>query len=182
MKKLVGRILSLVCCVFFLSCSEEQNFDQFDDVSLTPTLASGILYVETNEETINLIPAMSDVVRDEFEFDAFSEGVFADRVLEGALIYEVENTTSKQLEITLEFLGAGDIVLDTEVFQIDPEPTADLQRTVAYGSGGKSLEYLINTEKIRVTVNNQSDNTSVSTIANAILAFKLAGEFRVRVK
>ncbi len=182
MKKLIGRVLTLVCCVFFLSCSEEQNFDQLDDASLTPTLASSILYVETSEATINLDPAMNNVVVDEFEFGAFSEGVFADRVIEGVLIYEIENTTSKQLEITLEFLGAGDIVLDTEVFQINPEPTADLQRTVAYGGGGKSLEYLINSEKVRVTVSNQSDNTSTSSIANALVAFKLAGEFRVSVK
>ncbi|HLT51523.1 MAG TPA: hypothetical protein VKZ93_06170, partial [Arenibacter sp.] len=68
----------------------------------------------------------SDFYSREFNFDGFSEDIFADRVLDGTIFYELENTTSKELEVTVEFLDEAGEPLDLQIFHIDPAPTAVL--------------------------------------------------------
>ncbi|MBT8318990.1 MAG: hypothetical protein KJP01_02565, partial [Gramella sp.] len=152
--------ISLNSIVLFLSlgilwsCSEKQDFDQYDDISVTPTIEGSILYVETPERIINQIVGVS-FFSQIFNFDAFSEDFIAERVLDGIVIYEVENTTSKQLDITVDFLDAADNVLDTENFSIDPAPTAILRREIAYGGvSGRSIDIIRNTSSIRVSAEN----------------------------
>lgn len=56
MKKLGA--LPLLWITFFLSfqaCSDKQNFDQFDDLQITPLVASSLFAVEVEESFINTI-------------------------------------------------------------------------------------------------------------------------------
>ncbi|WP_373017517.1 hypothetical protein [Muriicola sp.] len=80
------------------SCVEEQNFDQFNDLDIIPTVEASILYVESPESVINDATGAVWYIQT-FNFDAFNEQFFADNVLDGAITYELENTTSKPLEI-----------------------------------------------------------------------------------
>lgn len=165
-----------------VSCIEDQNFDQFDDLSITPTIESSIIYVESPESIINLASGAS-LFSSDFNFDAFSEAYFAERVLEGSITYELENTTSKELYILVEFLDEEGNSLDSEQFLLDSEPTAVLQREVFYGGGtGRSLDIIVNTSTIRISVNNLGDNTSVSSLPNPKITLKSSAKFRIRVK
>ncbi|MEO1012776.1 MAG: hypothetical protein AAFX53_15855 [Bacteroidota bacterium] len=163
------------------SCSEPQDFDQYDDLDIVPAFEASIFYLESPEDLINSLGDADFFSRD-FNFDAFSENVFADRVIEGTLTYEVENTTSKPLEITIEFLDEANNVLDTETFSIDPGPTALLQREVAYGNSGRSIEIIRNTSGIRLRGSNLGDSTSTSTLPEPMVKLRSSGEFRVRIK
>ncbi|MBT8281080.1 MAG: hypothetical protein KJO16_05840, partial [Muriicola sp.] len=51
MKKLKYLFLALLLALS--SCVEEQNFDQFDDLEIIPTVEASILYVESPESVIN---------------------------------------------------------------------------------------------------------------------------------
>ncbi len=164
------------------SCVEEQNFDQFNDLDIIPTVEASILYVESPESVINDATGAVWYIQT-FNFDAFNEQFFADNVLDGAITYELENTTSKPLEILFEYLDDGGNVLDTEFFSLDPAPTAVLRRETAYGTPtGRSLDIIRNTSQVRVNARNLGNNNSVSSLPDPMIIFRSSGKFRLRLK
>ncbi|MFX0555341.1 hypothetical protein ACOCEA_00995 [Maribacter sp. CXY002] len=181
MKKCSHLIVSLLLVVLLFSCSEQQDFGQYDDLEITPTYETSIFYVKTQESLINRISGLNFFTQD-FNFDAFEEDLFAERVIEGVLTYELVNTTSKEIEITLEFLDENDTVLDTEFFQMDAAPTALLIREVAYGITGKSLDIITNTSKIRLSARNLGDNSSRSSLPDPAIILSSSAKFMVRLK
>ncbi|MFS4456439.1 hypothetical protein [Maribacter sp. 2304DJ31-5] len=164
-----------------VSCSEDLDFNQYDDLEITPTYEASIFFIKTQESLINRINGINFFSQD-FNFDAFEEALFADRVLEGSITYELENTTSKDIEITIEFLDAGDTVLDTELFQMTAAPAAVLLREVIYGNAGKDIDILRNTTTIRLSAGNQGDNTSTSGLPDPALILRSSGKFTLRLK
>lgn len=180
--KRIGTYLWVVfATIMIVSCVEEQDFNQYDDLNVTPTYEASVLYLEVPESAMNLLPSGYTYTQD-FNFDAFSEDIFADRVLEGVLIYYVENTTSKPLDIKIEFLDEAGTVLDTEQFVLGPEPTAVLQREIAYGPSGRSLNIIRNTSGISVSATNNGDNVSTSSQDDPMVILKSSGKFTVRIK
>jgi len=181
MKRVSVFCILLAVLLLGYSCIEDQNFNAFDDLNVVPQFESSIVYVEATEEIINLSGNTTFFSQD-FNFNAFSENVFANRVLDGVLTYEVENTTSKPLEIRLEFLDENDTVLDTETFVVLGEPSAVLFRDVMYGNTGKSLDILVNTSKLRVSAINNGDTISTSSQADPLIVLKSSGKFSIRIK
>jgi len=66
-------ILSILLLGVFSSCSEELDFDQIDDIAVTPTLEGPLVYVEAPEDVINLAPAGAIFYEQEINFDAFNK-------------------------------------------------------------------------------------------------------------
>ena len=163
------------------SCAEDLDFSQFDDLEATPSYEAGIFYLEAPENIINLV-SENTVFSQNFNFDAFSSDVFADRVLDGVITYVVENTTSKDLEITIDFLDEDGNVTDTQIFAVMAAPAAIDQYEIAYGDAGKSIDIIKTLSTIRVTAENLGDNTSVSNLPEPLIILKSSGEFRVRLK
>ncbi len=181
------RSFYLLLCISALlllsqSCTEPQDFSQFDDLSITPTLATGLFYMESDEVTINDAGSLSTFYSQTVNFDAFNEQYVAEHLIEGTITYEILNTTSKQLRITIEFLDEAENTLDAELFNIDPDPSGINIWEVAYGPGGKSLDILANTSSLRITATNLGDATSVSTQSEPKIKFKSAAEFLFRLK
>ncbi|MGN7514639.1 MAG: hypothetical protein ACTHOM_09695 [Allomuricauda sp.] len=178
MKKLCYSTLLVVGFLFFIAaCTEEQDFSQIDDLSVTPTLASGLFYLESDEATINSAGALTTFYFREVNFDAFNEQYVAEHLLEGTITYEIENTTSKQLRIIIGFIDDAGNILDTEIFDIEAGPSSVLTREVFYGQGGKRLDILTNTSNLRVSANNLSDDTSVSSAEDPKVIFRSGAEF-----
>ncbi|WP_430907714.1 hypothetical protein [Maribacter sp. 2-571] len=178
--------IQIIFCFLFgivlvSSCIEEQNFDQFDALTVEPEYEASIIYVEAPEALVNAVAASNFYAQD-FNFDAFSENVFADRVIEGSVTYLVDNTTSKALELTVQFLNEANEVLDTEIFMIDEGPTAVLEREVFYGDGGKPIEIIRNTSSIRVSAANLGDDVSTSDLPDPKIILRSSGKFRVRLR
>ncbi|CAZ96641.1 Conserved hypothetical protein [Zobellia galactanivorans] len=173
-------LLCTLSCLTLLSCIEDQDFNQYDEIGVTPNLEASILYVEAPESLVNDTNGANIFSRN-FNFDAFSSDVFAKRVLDGTITYIVENTTSKELQVTVELLDADDNVLDTEIIPVDPTPYS-LQRDVAYGSSGRSIDIIKNTSSIRVTANNLGNTTSTSNEPEPKIILKSSGQFRVEIK
>ncbi|MDT0607920.1 hypothetical protein [Croceitalea rosinachiae] len=180
---------NLVFCVFLIaiilgvlsSCADDQNFEQFDDLSVEPTVASSIFYFESDEATINF--AGSGAFYSEvFTFEAFNEAFVSENVLDGVITYEVENTTTKELNITIDFLDADGNVLDSEFFAIQPAPAAILERQIAYGDTGRSLDILRNTTNIRVRGDNVGDATSTSSLSEPKIILRSSAEFRLKLR
>ncbi len=178
MRKLFPVVL--IICLFF-SCAEEQDFDQFDDLNVIPTLASSIFYFESDEATIN-VAGTGAFYQETFTFEAFNEAFISDNVLDGVITYQLENTTSKPLGLLIEFLDGDGNVLDSESFVIQEDPAPLLERQVAYGAGGKSLDILRNTTNIRVEGQNLGDATSQSSQSEPKIILRSSGAFRLQLQ
>lgn len=183
MKKLTALpLLWITVFLSFQACSDKQDFDQFDDLQITPLVASSLFSIEVDEPFINTIAPTTAFYSETFNFDAFTERFIAESLLEGTISYEIENTTSKPATVVIEFLDAGGNTLDAERFDIPAAPSGQLTRDVAYGPGGKALDILINTTDIRITGVNLGDNTSTSTETDPKISLKSSAEFLVQVK
>jgi hypothetical protein len=177
-------LLLCITAVLLLSqsCTEPQDFSQFDDLRITPTLATGLFYMESDEATINDSGSLSTFYIQTVNFEAFNEQYVAEHLIEGTITYEIVNTTSKQLRITLEFLDEGGNTLDAEQFDVQADPSGTNIWEVAYGPGGKSLDILANTSSLRITATNLGDTTSVSAQSEPKIKFRSAAEFLFRLK
>ncbi len=180
----MGKWAILLLSFFVLnliSCSEEQDFERVDDLEVVPTVATSLLYIESDESSINLA-GNGSFYSEVFTFEAFNEPFVADNVLDGTITYQVENTTSKEIDILVEFLDGTGNVLDTESFTIDPEPAPLLERQIAYGNGDKSLDILRNTTNIRVGGENRGDATSISSQPEPRIILRSSAAFRLRLQ
>ncbi|MBQ4914093.1 hypothetical protein J8L85_06580 [Maribacter sp. MMG018] len=181
MKALRNFGLIVLSVVLLWSCSEEQDFGQYDDLSITPTFETSIFFVKAQESIINRVSGLNFYTQD-FNFDAFEEEFFSERVQEGVITYELENTTSKEIEVLIEFLDDNETVLDSEFFRMDGAPTAQLIREVAYGSTGKNLDIIRNTSEVRLSARNLGDNSSTSDLPDPAIVLRSSAKFTVRVK
>lgn len=182
MKSLLRSLFAIAFLVPVLACVENQDFDQYEDLSVTPTVESSMLFVEVPERVINQLDGLN-FIQQTFNFDAFAEDFVSERLIEGIVTYELENTTSKPLELIVEFLDQADNVLDTETFSMPGAPTALLRRDIAYGGlGGRDIAIIQNTSAIRVSATNLGDNSSVSSLPNPLVSLRSAAEFRIRLK
>ncbi|SHJ74947.1 hypothetical protein [Pseudozobellia thermophila] len=175
-------LLCSVALATLSSCVESQDFGQYDEIEVTPTLEASMLYVEAPESMINEAPS-NYVFSQNFNFDAFSYDEFSERVLDGSVTYVIENTTSKPLDITIEFLDEQDNVLGpVDTFEIPATPSGEQQYIVYYGDAGYSIDIIKNTSSIRVTAVNRGDNSSISVEADPKVTIKSSAKFRVRLK
>ena len=177
----VYLLVSFMSFFLLASCMEEQNFDQYNDLRLNPTYEASILYIEAPESAIDAASSTTFFSRD-FNFDAFSESVFAERVRSGVITYEVENTTDKEFdEILVEFLDEAGNVLYTESFYVPPAPTAVLQREIAFGPGGENIDIIRNTSSFRVSAT-VGTGSSTSDLSDPKITLKSSGKFTVALK
>jgi len=174
-------LFSLMSFALLSSCIEDQDFGQYDQIEVIPTYEASLLYIEAPESLVNDAPT-NVAFSQNFNFDAFSSKAFSERVVDGTITYIVENTTNKEMSITVELLDGDGNVLDTEILTIEPAPAAQLQRDIAYGDSGKSINIIKNTSSIRVSATNLGDNSTTSDLPEPKIILKSSGKFRVRIK
>lgn len=175
------RLLSfLFLTLVVVSCADELDFEQAEDFAIEPTFATSIFYFESDEATINLA-GTGGFYNEVFTFEAFSDPNIGDRIIEGVITYQVENSTSKDLGILIEFLDADGNVVDAELFLVNEEPSPLLERQVSYGEGGTSLDVLRNTTNIRVSGENLGDAASRSSQNNPRIILRSSAAFRLRL-
>lgn len=174
-------ICAIAANLVFFSCTEPIDSAQVEDLNVTPTLEASLLYIEASEGVINSSTDTS-VFSNDFNFDAFSTELFAERVIDGSITYVITNTTSKDLQIEVEFLDEAQNVLDTEFFNIEAAPSTVIQREIFYGPSGRSLDIIRNLTEIRVNAVNLGDTTSTSTENDPMIILQSSAKFRVRVR
>lgn len=166
-----------------VSCVERQDFDQYQDLEITPTVPASLLYYEVSETAINNLPPGVFGFSEDYNFDAFNEDFIADRVIEGSITYQVVNTTSKSLDIMVTYLDENGIILDSADLSVGPainEPIV-LDDTVEYNQAD-TQRIIRNISSIRLSVINRGDNASQSTLDDPKIILKSSAEFKIRLK
>tara|TARA_R110002050_G_scaffold18755_7_gene54456 strand:- start:16446 stop:16991 length:546 start_codon:yes stop_codon:yes gene_type:complete len=181
MKK--NNIYYFICLLFFSSCSEKPDFNQAKDLEIITDVSGSILYIESTEALINSTP-MPGFLTQNINFDGFEDDLFSDKVISGSITFQLENTTSKQLDLTVDFLDAAGNSIDSEFFSINAAPpSVTVNREVFYGPpSGKSIEIIKNISSIQLSFINNSGNASVSNLSSPKVIFLSSGSFKWKVK
>ena len=179
------RKLYYLYCVFllsFTSCAEQQDFDQAKDLEIITDISGPLLFIASPESFINEATTVNFISQN-INFDGFNSKVFSERVLSGYLTFQVENSTSKQLDFTIDFLDEAGNILDTEFFSIPAAPPSVLiERELYYGPpSGRSIEIIKNTSSFQLSAVNNSGNTSVATSDAPRVVFRSSGSFKMRL-
>ena len=75
MKGLRTIYMLLLGFLILTSCSENQDFDQIDELAIVPSYEASIFYVKAQETLINRVSGLNFFTQD-FNFDAFEEPFF----------------------------------------------------------------------------------------------------------
>tara|TARA_R110002051_G_scaffold107681_4_gene180601 strand:+ start:4730 stop:5284 length:555 start_codon:yes stop_codon:yes gene_type:complete len=182
MKNIRRTYLYSLCLILIASCSEKQDFDQAKDLEIITDVSGPILYIESPESLINDVNE-SNFITQNVNFDGFNSDVFSKRVISGSLKFQIENTTSKQLDFTIDFLDNTGSVLDSEFFSISASPpTIVIDREIFYGlPSGRSIEIIKNTSSFQLTAINNSGNTSTSNNNDPKVVFRSSGSFKLNL-
>lgn len=177
MKKIIPLVLIFFICLG--SCSEQQDFDQVRDLEVIPDLSGPIVYVETTEAIINTISP--DTISQSINFDGFASGVFSDRVISGSIQFQLQNSTSKDMDLIIDFLDSDNNSLDSVEIGVAPAlPERTINLEIPYGPpSGRNIDIIRNTSSLQLRFINNSDNTSVSSLPDPKLIFRSSASFKL---
>ncbi|QWX82953.1 hypothetical protein H0I23_10820 [Cellulophaga sp. HaHaR_3_176] len=176
MRKYIIGLLTIILCSLAISCADELVDESVSSV-FRPTVTGSILYLETPEDLLNATTI--NTYTQTVNFDAFEVDFFSGRVLSGTITYELINTTSKELDVLIEFLDEDGNFLGNESFNLEENETEI--REAIYGPGGESIEIIKNLSQIRLTFTNNSGNVSTSSNPDPKVILKSKGEFKIQL-
>ena len=71
-RALCTALVPILAFLLLVSCSEKQDFGQYDDLAVIPTVEASVLYIEALERSIDQVSGLSFVLQ-ELNFDACAE-------------------------------------------------------------------------------------------------------------
>ena len=174
-------LLSVLFLFALISCMEEQDFSQLNDIEITPAVEISVFNFEIPEKLINHNPR--NFYTNNSNFNVFGNTNFSDKVIEGSITYQLENTTSKPILFTIKLLDNNGKTLDTTILNIKPEAKNTTDKEIFYGgAGGKSLNIIRNTSAIGLSAENLGDNTSVSSQPNPKLILRASAKVKISIQ
>ncbi|WP_299361242.1 hypothetical protein [Winogradskyella sp.] len=137
-----------------MSCVEDVDFDQAEDLTLTPVVASSVVYTDVeasrfSENGIEL-EQVSDTIAN---IEIFTEEFVIDNLVRTELIFEATNTINRTFGLQVDFLSNSDELLHTLSF--DAQPSNDGSEVVTESTHvfeGDSQEALKLTVKMVITL------------------------------
>ncbi len=135
------KVLLVLIAVVTFSCVKDVDFDQTENLVLTPVFEADFVYSKVNTE--DLIDVDTDivvpVVRDTISFDVFSTDFAIDNLEQLELFFKFENSMERDIEFTFIFTddaytplhsfsrvaikGTNQIPVITETTEIFDKPT-----------------------------------------------------------
>lgn len=107
----------IIVFVIMTSCIKDVDFDQIDNFSLTPVLASSIVYTEV--EAIRFVEngMELEIVRDSVaNIEIFEDEFVKDNLVKVELVFEATNTINRTFNLKIDFLSDEDELQHTISF------------------------------------------------------------------
>ena len=144
---MLKRILPIVLICIFSSCVKDVDFEQAEDLSISPILESSLVFFDFPASEFQE-PTGTDLVveQDELELDFFNEEFIRDNLIRAELFFEVTNTIDRTFRADVVMFDAnGDV---THAFDI------------SVGSGGANEVMVTHTEVFEDATLDQLKNTT----------------------
>lgn len=108
MKKTVSLPVFMVCaCLFFTACIKDTNFDQAEDISLTPVVELDLIYFNLRADrffdTITSNPILT--VRDTTEIKFLDDSSLQESLRRAEFYFKFSNSIPRNFQVDFQFLS-----------------------------------------------------------------------------
>jgi hypothetical protein len=110
-------IWTLLIITALTSCVKDVDFDQADNFSLTPVIASSILYTEVEASNFSDNGVELETVSDSVaNIEIFEDQFIKDNLIKAELVFETTNTINRTFNLRVDFLSNTDELQHTLSF------------------------------------------------------------------
>ena len=105
MKQLLTFILiTILVNGLCLSCTEPVDFDQINDVEITPVVASSLIFFD--EAAPVFFDGVNQVItiKDQLQIDFFNDAFIVDNLVKSEFVFEISNTINRGFNMRIDFL------------------------------------------------------------------------------
>jgi hypothetical protein len=178
MKFKLAPLKILLCISFFISCTDNLNFDNIN-LDLEPIVSLPIVYFELNQnnfldENDQEISAVSDIT----VFRILETTVLKENLFELKIDFEVENGFNRMFLVNMFFLDDDDNITHTvDEFTID---AGDINYTATRTILIESTPEFLNSTRFRTDVNLSPSSTNLNPAIEKVFKFRSSGTFYLR--
>ena len=148
LKRTLKSFIYLILLVSTISCVKDVDFDQADDFSLTPTIATSIVQTEVGASQFSEQGLELEIVRDSVaNIEIFETEFVKDNLVKAELFFEAINTINRSFNLQIDFLNSTD----------------DLQHSLSFDALESSSGNAITTEFIEVFEDDSLDELKLTT-------------------
>lgn len=106
-KSVTLSIFAVLTCLFFTACIQDTNFDQTEDIALTPVIELDLIYFNMNADrffdTINSVPILT--VRDTTEIKFLDDSTLQESLKRAEFYFKFTNSIPKSFQVDFQFLS-----------------------------------------------------------------------------
>lgn len=156
-----------------ISCVKNVDFDQVDDIELTPIVKASLVHFDVTVSDFEF----SSFTTDAADFHLFDSNVVQDDVTKIELIFEIENSFNKDFNIIYNFLNDDNETVS--VINLVCNSNTNLNEIIIFEN--QELENLLSAKAIIVSVNLIENSNIATPLMN--LNFKSAADvyFKINV-
>ena len=168
----------VICIAFFMSCSNNLNFDNIN-LEIEPEVTSPIVFFELDQrdffdENNQEITVVSDIT----VFRIFDNTVLKDNLVELTLDFEIENGFDRSFLVDFVFLDEDEnITYDVEDFSIN---AGDLDYSSTRSIVIETSPEFLNSIKVRVDVVLSPSTTTLNPDIEKTFKFRSSGTFYLK--
>ena len=172
------RLQILFCVAFFISCTDNLNFDNIN-LDLEPIVSLPIVYFELNQnnfldENDQEISAVSDIT----VFRILETTILKENLVELKIDFEVENGFNRMFLINMFFLDDDDNITHTvDEFTIE---AGDLNYTATRTILIESTPEFLNSTRFRTDVILLPASTNLNPAIEKVFKFRSSGTYYLR--
>jgi len=172
------RLQILFCVAFFISCTDNLNFDNIN-LDLEPIVSLPIVYFELNQnnfldENDQEISAVSDIT----VFRILETTILKENLVELKTDFEVENRFNRMFTVKIFFLDNNDNITHTvDEFTIE---AGDLNYTATRTILIESTPEFLNSTRFRTDVILLPASTNLNPAIEKVFKFRSSGTFYLR--
>lgn len=165
--------LLIFSTLFFTSCVKDVDFDQIDNIEITPVVKASLIYFDVTVSDFEVSSFNTDVT----EFHLFDSNTIQNDVTKIDLIFDIENTFNKNFNIIYSFLNdLGEVV---SVIDLLSQSNTNLNEIITFEN--QELQNLLSAKAIVVSVTIIQNSNPTTPQMN--LNFKSAADvyFKINV-
>jgi hypothetical protein len=170
MNKTISRSIIMVCaCLFFSACIKDTDFDQAEDIALTPVVELDLIYFNLNAnqfyDSIYSNPILT--VTDTTEIKFLDDSTLQESLKRAEFYFKFTNSIPRSFQVDFQFLSeANDTTYVAGTSVSEGMPTAPVITEYIENVEGDDILSLTQAHKVVVTVTIPSSNENLEGTLN----------------
>ena len=170
MKRTVIFSFTIVCaCLFFTACIKDTDFDQSENIALTPIIELDLIYFDLRADqffdTIAANPVLT--VRDTTEIRFLNDSLLQESLKRAEFYFKFTNSIPRNFQVDFQFLSEfNDTTYTTVTSVAQGSPAAPVVTEFIENVEGENILNLTQADKVVVSVTISSSNQNLEGILN----------------